>query len=140
MHKVKLNRYNKKFYYKLEILYNKYAPAFVAFMITLDNYFDLQNNFIHSFTYLCVPSILTLLHMYISRSVLQFCKLHRIIVNYIFFNILSRVYQSIPYLPQYDESVWHGIYTVTFLIGLISFLYNYATDYKRIASKDNRRY
>lgn len=129
--RVKLQRLNRQFYYKLEVLYNKYAPAFVAGMITLDNHFDLQNNFIHSFTYLCVPSILTLLHMYISRSVLKFCRLHRILVNYVFLNVTYRVWQSIPYLPQFDMSYWHGIYTITFLIGLISFTYNYVTGYKR---------
>lgn len=90
--RVKLNKYDRRFYYKLEIMYNKYAPAFVAAVITLDNYFDLQNNFIHSFTYLCIPSVLTLGHMYISRSVLKFCRLHRIAVNYVLFNVLFRTY------------------------------------------------
>lgn len=134
MKKVKLNKYDKRFYYKLEILYNKYAPVFVAFMITLDNYFDLQDNFIHSFAYLCVPSILTLGHMYISRSVLQFCHLHKIIVDYILFNVLYRMWQVIPFLPQGTKELWHGIYTATFVLGLLTFLYTYVTDNKETST------
>lgn len=134
----KLNKYNKRFYYKLEILYNKYAPAFVAFMITLDNYLDLQNTLIHSFTYLCVPSVLTLFHMYISRSVLKFCVLHRIIVNYILFNVIFRAWQVIPFLPQCERATWHGIYTSTFLIGVLSFIYNYVANNKKASIENNR--
>lgn len=129
---------DRKFYYKLEIIYNKYAPAFVAFMITLDNYFELQNNIIHSFTYLCVPSILTLIHMYISRSVLKFCRLHRILVNYILFNVIYRAWQAIPYLPQFTPSIWKGIYTVTFLIGLITFIYTYVKNNKKTSAENNK--
>lgn len=135
---MKLNRYDRKFYYRLEILYNKYTPAFVSLVITLDNFLDLKNNYIHSITYLCVPSIMTLLHMYISRSILNFCRLHRILVNYVFINIIYRIWQFTPCLPQWDKSIWHGIYVVTFLVGLTSFIYNYVTNNKRSSIKDSK--
>lgn len=138
--RVKLNTYDKKFYYRLEILYNKFAPGLVAFLITLDNYFDLQNTLIHSFTYLCVPSILTLCHMYISRSVLKFCRLHRVLVNYILFNVLYRMWQEIPFLPQFNSIVWKTVYTLTFILGFLSFMYAYVTSNKNTTTKYNREY
>ena len=63
-----MNYKDKKLYYNLEILYNKYSPFIISALLfiyhTLSFLFPWDLTWIE---YVCLPSVFTSLHMYNSR-------------------------------------------------------------------------
>ena len=80
----------KKTSYCLEILYDKWSPFIISTILVV--YHTLSFLFPWDLTwieYICLPSIFTTIHMYTSRDVFMFCKVHRCFVNYVLGNTIA---------------------------------------------------
>lgn len=87
---------DKKFYYKLELIYVKYSPMLIALGLLLNSilcYFHIYNLY-YVGGYLFGVSLLTIGHMYNSSRVYKFCKYHRMFIHYI---VVNNVLNAIDY-------------------------------------------
>lgn len=91
---------DKKFYYKLELIYVKYSPMIISLGLLLHNILAFLKIPITGMVgYLWGVSLLTVGHMYNSSRVYKFCKYHRMFIHYIVISNLSYIidyYIGIP--------------------------------------------
>ena len=104
---------NKTSHY-LEIYYNKWSPFVVSAILII--YHILSFLFPWDLTwieYICLPSLFTTIHMYNSRDVFMFCKVHRCFVNYVLGNTIACAanhYWINPYMNVY----WFALMMIIF--------------------------
>lgn len=109
--------------YYFEMLYDKWSPFIISTILVV--YHTLSFLFPWDLTwieYICLPSAFTTLHMYNSRTVFMFCKVHRCFVNYVFINTIACAanhYWVNPYMNVYWFALMMIITIVTMLLGLV---------------------
>ena len=115
---------DKKFYYKLELIYVKYSPMLIALGLLLNSilcYFHIYTLY-YVGGYLFGVSLLTIGHMYNSSRVYKFCKYHRMFIHYI---VVNNTLNSIDYyfkLPLSSEGL---VCLHIFIAGIFLFLILY---------------
>ena len=113
---------NKTSHY-LEIYYNKWSPFVVSAILII--YHILSFLFPWDLTwieYICLPSLFTTIHMYNSRDVFMFCKVHRCFVNYVLGNTIACAanhYWINPYMNVYWFAFVMAGTILAMLLGLI---------------------
>lgn len=113
---------NKTSHY-LEILYDKWSPFVVSVILII--YHILSFLFPWDLTwieYICLPSLFTTIHMYNSRDVFMFCKVHRCFVNYVLGNTIACAanhYWVNPYMNVYWFAFVMAGTILAMLLGLI---------------------
>lgn len=113
---------NKTSHY-LEILYDKWSPFVVSVILII--YHILSFLFPWDLTwieYICLPSLFTTIHMYNSRDVFMFCKVHRCFVNYVLGNTIACAanhYWINPYMNVYWFAFVMAGTILAMLLGLI---------------------
>ena len=113
---------NKTSHY-LEIYYNKWSPFVVSAILVV--YHTLSFLFPWDLTwieYICLPSLFTTIHMYNSRDVFMFCKVHRCFVNYVLGNTIACAanhYWINPYMNVYWFAFVMAGTILAMLLGLI---------------------
>ena len=115
---------NKKLYYKLEILYNKWSPFVISILLfiyhILSFLFPIDLSWIE---YLCLPSIFTTLHMYNSRQTFMLCKVHRCFVNYVAANVLVCIIEHYWLPPFMNLPLFIFVIVGTFIAMLLGLIY-----------------
>ena len=107
----------------LEIYYNKWSPFVISAILVI--YHTLSFLFPWDLTwieYICLPSLFTTLHMYNSRDVFMFCKVHRCFVNYVLGNTIACAanhYWVNPYMNVYWFAFVMAGTILAMLLGLI---------------------
>lgn len=115
---------DKKFYYKLELIYVKYSPMLIALGLLLNSilcYFHIYTLY-YVGGYLFGVSLLTIGHMYNSSIVYKFCKYHRMFIHYI---VVNNTLNAIDYyfkLPLSSEGL---VCLHIFIAGIFLFLILY---------------
>lgn len=115
---------DKKFYYKLELIYVKYSPMLIALGLLLNSilcYFHIYTLY-YIGGYLFGVSLLTIGHMYNSSKVYKFCKYHRMFIHYI---VINNILNAIDYhfrLPLSSECL---VCLHIFIAGIFLFLVLY---------------
>lgn len=113
---------NKTSHY-LEIYYNKWSPFIISAILVI--YHTLSFLFPWDLTwieYICLPSLFTTIHMYNSRDVFMFCKVHRCFVNYVLGNTIACAanhYWVNPYMNVYWFAFIMAGTILAMLLGLI---------------------
>ena len=113
---------NKTSHY-LEILYDKWSPFIISAILVI--YHTLSFLFPWDLTwieYICLPSLFTTIHMYNSRDVFMFCKVHRCFVNYVLGNTIACAanhYWVNPYMNVYWFAFVMAGTILAMLLGLI---------------------
>ena len=113
---------NKTSHY-LEIYYNKWSPFIISTILVI--YHTLSFLFPWDLTwieYICLPSLFTTIHMYNSRDVFMFCKVHRCFVNYVLGNTIACAanhYWVNPYMNVYWFAFVMAGTILAMLLGLI---------------------
>ena len=113
----------RKTSYCLEILYAKWSPFIVSAILVI--YHTLSFLFPWDLTwieYICLPSLFATIHMYNSRDVFMFCKVHRCFVNYVLGNTIACAanhYWVNPYMNVYWFSFIMAGTILAMLLGLI---------------------
>lgn len=113
---------NKTSHY-LEILYDKWSPFIISVILVV--YHTLSFLFPWDLTwieYICLPSLFTTIHMYNSRDVFMFCKVHRCFVNYVLGNTIACAanhYWVNPYMNVYWFAFVMAGTILAMLLGLI---------------------
>ena len=116
-----------KLYYKMEILYNKFSPFVIAYLILIDNMVtNIGFYCCRAEGYLFVPSLFTLVHMYISRKNLLLCRFHRVAVNYCGINTIGFAIKE--FTNTKGDLIWLVIDSVIALIAIIIGIYYYRKD------------
>ena len=121
---------DKKLYYNLEILYNKYSPFIISALLVI--YHILCFLFPWDLTlieYICLPSVFTSLHMYNSRQTFMLCKVHRCFVNYVIGNTIAcaaNQYWVDPYMNIYWFAFVMAGSMLAMLLGLIYYTQEHA--------------
>lgn len=116
---------NKTSHY-LEILYDKWSPFVVSAILII--YHILSFLFPWDLTwieYICLPSLFTTIHMYNSRDVFIFCKVHRCFVNYVLGNTIACAanhYWVNPYMNIYWFAFIMAGTILAMLLGLIYYI------------------
>lgn len=113
-----------KLSHKLIVLCVKYIPAILAiveFVATLLVYFNIG---IGGLSIIFGTSVLSLIPMYIASYAFNFCKYHRLILNYIALNKLLYIIDDLFKLPlaDYNFMVFYIVLTGLFFAATI---YNY---------------
>ena len=115
---------DKKFYYKLELIYVKCSPMLIALGLLLNSilcYFHIYTLY-YIGGYIFGVSLLTIGHMYNSSRVYKFCKYHRMFIHYI---VINNILNSIDYyfkLPLSSEGL---VCLHIFIAGIFLFLILY---------------
>ena len=132
---------DKKLYYNLEILYNKYSPFIISALLVI--YHILCFLFPWDLTlieYICLPSVFTSLHMYNSRQTFMLCKVHRCFVNFVIGNTIACAanhYWIDPYMNIY----WFTFIIVSsafvLLLGLCYYTHEHAKINIKYAQKNS---
>ena len=121
---------NKTSHY-LEILYDKWSPFVVSVILII--YHILSFLFPWDLTwieYICLPSLFTTIHMYNSRDVFMFCKVHRCFVNYVLGNTIACAanhYWINPYMNVY----WFAFVMAGTILAMLLGLIYYTKEYGR---------
>ena len=116
--------FDRKLHYKLEIMYNKYSPFIISALLIV--YHIMQFVFPADLTwleYICLPSVLTSLHMYNSREVFMLCKVHRCFVTYVVGNILIAICEH--YWALATNPIWFAFVMAFTAIMMLLGLYYY---------------
>ena len=117
-----MEKVNKTSHY-LEILYDKWSPFIISTILVI--YHTLSFLFPWDLTwieYICLPSLFTTIHMYNSRDVFMFCKVHRCFVNYVLGNTIACAanhYWVNPYMNVYWFAFVMAGTILAMLLGLI---------------------
>lgn len=115
---------DKKFYYKLELIYVKYSPMLIALGLLLNSilcYFHIYTLY-YIGGYLFGVSLLTIGHMYNSSRVYKFCKYHRMFIHYI---IVNNILNAIDYYIGVPISSRSLLYVHFVIAGIFLFLILY---------------
>lgn len=115
---------DKKFYYKLELIYVKYSPMLIALGLLLNSilcYFHIYTLY-YVGGYLFGVSLLTIGHMYNSSRVYKFCKYHRMFIHYI---VVNNILNSMDYYLKLPLSSENLICLHIFVAGIFLFLILY---------------
>lgn len=121
---------NKTSHY-LEILYDKWSPFVVSVILII--YHILSFLFPWDLTwieYICLPSLFTTIHMYNSRDVFMFCKVHRCFVNYVLGNTIACAanhYWVNPYMNVY----WFAFVMAGTILAMLLGLIYYTQEHRR---------
>lgn len=115
---------DKKFYYKLELIYVKYSPMLIALGLLLNSvlcYFHIYTLY-YIGGYLFGVSLLTIGHMYNSSRVYKFCKYHRMFIHYI---VVNNVLNAVDYFLGVPISSRSLLYIHFVIAGIFLFLILY---------------
>lgn len=115
---------DKKFYYKLELIYVKYSPMLIALGLLLNSilcYFHIYTLY-YVGGYLFGVSLLTIGHMYNSSRVYKFCKYHRMFIHYILLNNILNAIDFAFRLPLSSKELFYMNITIA---GIFLFLILY---------------
>lgn len=115
---------DKKFYYKLELIYVKYSPMLIALGLLLNSilcYFHIYTLY-YIGGYLFGVSLLTIGHMYNSSRVYKFCKYHRMFIHYI---VVNNILNAIDYFLGVPVSSRSLLYIHFVIAGIFLFLILY---------------
>lgn len=115
---------DKKFYYKLELIYVKYSPMLIALGLLLNSilcYFHIYTLY-YIGGYLFGVSLLTIGHMYNSSRVYRFCKYHRMFIHYIVINNILNILDCYVGVPISSRNL---LYVHFIIAGIFLFLILY---------------
>ena len=98
---------DKKFYYKLELIYVKYSPMIISLGLLLHNILAFLGIPINGMVgYLWGVSLLTIGHMYNSSRVYKFCKYHRMFIHYILVSNCTYIYDYYFKIPVNNKELF----------------------------------
>lgn len=130
---------NKRLCYKIEILYNKYIPFIISFLLfiyhILRYYLPYDLMWVQ---YLCMPSLLTISHMFNVRFAFGLCKVHRCFVNYTIGNLVVCIIEHYWINPYMNLTLFIFIILGT-LLALSLGIYYYVTEHEKLNSRSLKK-
>lgn len=130
-------RLKSKYLYKIEIFLLKILPMLIALLCLLNSVLSYFNIDLVIFSYLGSVSILTLLFLYLSSYVFQFCEYHRMFLHYVLITWIINIIDYYVGIPINDLE-YLCLQMIIAGISLFIILYLYVRTNKKVTIRNSR--
>lgn len=130
-------RLKSKYLYKIEIFLLKILPMLIALLCLLNSILSYFKIDLVIFSYLGSVSILTLLFLYLSSYVFQFCEYHRMFLHYVLITWIINIIDYYVGIPINDLE-YLCLQMIIAGISLFIILYLYVKTNKKATIRNSR--
>lgn len=129
----------RRWCYDFEILYNKWSPFIIAPLILIYHISQFITPFdVTWLQYLCLPSLMTIIHMYNSRITFKLCKVHKCLVNYVAINSILCIIEHY-FITKELKLIWFILMLFIALCTMIITLYYYEKSNSKTSKIESSR-